>query len=134
DFSPAVEEVVLRTLAKEPELRFASVQDFAIALQRVAQAETFLHSTSLLVSAPAATSPHLCRTSPAVPVQEPPLAEPVTTPSSASAYGCEEWGRSKSEPMWNMPTSLTPFLGREEEVASICALLEQAEVRLLTLV
>ncbi len=33
DLAPAIEEVVLRALAKEPELRFTSVQDFATALQ-----------------------------------------------------------------------------------------------------
>src|SRR5579864_9090468 len=32
ELSPAVEEVVIRALAKEPELRFPSVQDFALAL------------------------------------------------------------------------------------------------------
>src|SRR5215469_8504800 len=34
DLSPGIEEVVLRALAKEPGQRFASVQDFAAALQR----------------------------------------------------------------------------------------------------
>jgi predicted ATPase/DNA-binding CsgD family transcriptional regulator len=33
DLVPAIEEVVMRALAKEPELRFSSVQDFATALQ-----------------------------------------------------------------------------------------------------
>jgi hypothetical protein len=32
--SPAVEEVVLKALSKNPEQRFARVQDFAIALER----------------------------------------------------------------------------------------------------
>ncbi len=34
DLSPGIEEVVMRALAKEPGQRFASVQDFAAALQR----------------------------------------------------------------------------------------------------
>src|SRR6266702_1453535 len=33
DLAPAIEEVVLRALAKEPEQRFTRVQDFAVALQ-----------------------------------------------------------------------------------------------------
>ena len=37
DLSPAIEEVVLRALAKERELRFASVQDFATALEHASQ-------------------------------------------------------------------------------------------------
>jgi predicted ATPase/class 3 adenylate cyclase/tRNA A-37 threonylcarbamoyl transferase component Bud32 len=36
DLSPAVEEVMLRALAKEPEQRFHTVLDFAIALEQVA--------------------------------------------------------------------------------------------------
>src|SRR2546426_11736410 len=35
--SPAIEEVVLRAMAKEPEQRFASVQDFATALEHAYQ-------------------------------------------------------------------------------------------------
>ena len=37
DLSPAIEDVVLRALAKEPELRFARVQDFATALEQASQ-------------------------------------------------------------------------------------------------
>src|SRR6266849_4690903 len=37
DLSPAIEEVVLRALAKEPEQRFAHVQDFATALEHASQ-------------------------------------------------------------------------------------------------
>ena len=38
ELAPAIEEVVLRALAKEPERRFTSVQDFAVALQDASMA------------------------------------------------------------------------------------------------
>src|SRR2546425_6341885 len=50
DLSPAIEEVVQRALAKEPEQRFASVKDFAMALRDAAQAA----SPSLTSHAPIA--------------------------------------------------------------------------------
>jgi hypothetical protein len=34
-------------------------------------------------------------------------------------------------PMWKVPTALTPLLGREQEVAALCALLTCSGVRLL---
>ena len=37
------------------------------------------------------------------------------------------------EPLGKVPIMLTPLIGREQEVADICSLLEQPEVRLLTL-
>jgi predicted ATPase/DNA-binding CsgD family transcriptional regulator len=39
----------------------------------------------------------------------------------------------KSKPVWKMPVFLTPFVGRQQEVAAICALLSRPEVHLLTL-
>ncbi|SRR5216683_724685 len=39
----------------------------------------------------------------------------------------------KSKPVWKMPAFLTPFVGRQQEVATICALLSRPEVRMLTL-
>ena len=40
---------------------------------------------------------------------------------------------SESAPLNNLPAKLTPFIGREEEVAAVCALLSRPEVRLVTL-
>ncbi|HET8854191.1 MAG TPA: protein kinase, partial [Ktedonobacteraceae bacterium] len=42
DLSPAIEEVVLRALAKEPEQRFARVHDFATALEHASQVPGYL--------------------------------------------------------------------------------------------
>ena len=122
DLAPAIEEVVMRTLAKEPLQRFASVHDFASALQHAAQKGRPLHSTLLSASEPAAS------------MQKSSFSEPKSTASFASFQEPEEQNQPESEPMWNMPTFPTPFIGREQEVASLCAMLRQAEVRLLTLV
>ncbi len=46
--SPAVEQVVLKALAKDPRQRFASVQDFASALEQVWQSEQAFGSVSTL--------------------------------------------------------------------------------------
>jgi len=50
--SAEVEQVVLRALAKEPKLRFASVQDFATALQQAWQEALSPHSTPVLAPQP----------------------------------------------------------------------------------
>jgi predicted ATPase/DNA-binding CsgD family transcriptional regulator len=96
EFSPAVEEVVLRALAKEPEERFLSVQYFAIALQHTA------HHMEYRSVAP---------------------AELVSSTGAAPSV----------EPFWKVPTVLTPLVGREQDVAAVCALFSRPDVRLLTL-
>src|SRR6266516_2377229 len=68
--SPALEEVVLRTLAKEPKQRFASVQDFATALQHPAQGTTAHRSTLLTTLTPRAESTSLSLTHPEDVMQE----------------------------------------------------------------
>ena len=99
ELSPAIEEVVLRALAKEPEQRFARVQDFAEALQ----------DASLAASTPL--------TFPA-PIEERKALRNVVKP----------------EPLWKVPATFTSFIGREQDVAAIEAMLLRPEVRLLTLV
>ncbi|HEY6408987.1 MAG TPA: hypothetical protein VIY29_16120, partial [Ktedonobacteraceae bacterium] len=37
------------------------------------------------------------------------------------------------EPLWKVPTPFTPLIGREQDVAAVCALLPRREIRLLTL-
>ena len=39
----------------------------------------------------------------------------------------------RPEPLWKVPTILTPLVGREQDVTDVTALLERQEVRLLTL-
>lgn len=44
-----------------------------------------------------------------------------------------DWRVRYHEPPGNIPTILTPLIGREQDVAAVCTLLERPEVRLLTL-
>src|SRR5690349_9046111 len=41
--------------------------------------------------------------------------------------------KSESPAKYNLPAQLTPLIGREQEVATVCALLRRPEVRLMTL-
>ena len=98
ELAPAIEEVVLRALAKEPEQRFTRVQDFAEALQ----------DASLAASTPLTSH---------VPFEERKVLRNVVKP----------------EPLWNVPTTFTSIIGREQDVAAIEAMLLRPEVRLVTL-
>jgi predicted ATPase/DNA-binding CsgD family transcriptional regulator len=126
DLSPAVAEVVMRALAKEPELRFPSVQDFAIALQRACYEAVSPHARPV---APPAPAEH---------VQEQPTSEPLSAPAPGPSPE-REWQRDTAQstarpgPMWKMPTPFTPLVGREQDVEAVCALLERPEIRLVTL-
>ncbi|HKF37233.1 MAG TPA: NB-ARC domain-containing protein, partial [Ktedonobacteraceae bacterium] len=134
DLLPAVEEVVLRALAKEPGQRFPRVQDFANALQQAAQ-----HAASAVVPpASAADGP-----SPARVASGPPAAlaqeQAVLTPGAVAAPQAEHEEQETPAdtplpaPLWKVPTVLTSLVGREQDVAAACALLARPEVHLLTL-
>ncbi|HET8852352.1 MAG TPA: NB-ARC domain-containing protein, partial [Ktedonobacteraceae bacterium] len=99
DLSPAIEEIVLQALAKEPKDRFACVQDFATALA------------------------HACQPTPL----------PLSTPAPSTRSEARR-STPRAEPMWKVPTSFRPLLGREQDVVAICALLSRSEARLVTLV
>lgn len=100
--------MVLRTLEKDPQLRFEDVWTLATALEEASN----VASTS--------------RTS-FVPVADPPAAQPVA-PSNAPL---EE---ERTSPFLNTPAfHLTPLVGREREVQAAGTRMLQREVRLLTM-
>ncbi len=112
--SPAVEQVVLRALAKDPKKRFAKIAAFAEALEQASQ-------EALLPATPG--SPGL-------------LTEAVP-PASRSAVPTElaislDASQSPTHSN-NLPVQLTSLLGREQEVETVEHLLCHEDVRLLTL-
>src|SRR5215469_6236978 len=103
DLPPAVEEVVLRALAKEPGQRFARVQDFASALQQAAQ-----HTASAVVpSASAADGSPPARVTfgpPAALAQEQAVLTPGAIPAPQVARGEQETpADTPPAPLWKVP-------------------------------
>ena len=106
DLSPAVEEVILQGLAKEPEQRFSGVQEFASTLERA-------YRGTVQPPVPAASSEQ------GLPFS---AEYPQSTPSG-----------NRFEPIWKVASILTSLIGRERDVAAICTLLQSSTSRLVTL-
>ena len=102
---PAVEQVVLKALAKNPKQRFERVQAFAEALEEASKEEA--SGRTLFVSGSD------------IPGQHPAESEPTA-------------GQWKARPH-NLPAQLTSLIGREEEIQALCTLLQRPEIRLVTL-
>ena len=102
---PAVEQVVLKTLAKDPQERFASMLALATALEEASKAES--SARTLFVSASDSHREHL--------------------------VGAERMPEQLKTRISNLPAQFTPLIGREQEVAAVCTLLRRPEVRLVTL-
>ena len=84
--SPAIEEVVMTALAKDPHQRFASVRSFSNALEQASQVSTSFPGANAVSPSPAAAAPQL---TPTVQAQPLPSSRPVRTepaPSLQSNY------------------------------------------------
>ncbi len=121
-----VEQVVLRALAKDPKARFASVHDFAAALQRGVQGSISASAVPLLPSAPTAASANPYLTIPMLGEQEQSSPAPFSALSPPPSKGL---GREESpnmvqailplEPMEKVPTHVIQLVGRQREWAQL---------------
>jgi predicted ATPase/serine/threonine protein kinase/DNA-binding CsgD family transcriptional regulator len=126
--TPAVEQVVLRALAKDPKGRFATVAAFAAALEQANQ-------EALLPAAPGSPGELSEAVPPAsrsgVPTE---LAISTDLSQSPPEYATpDEQARAVTLAGHTLPAPLTPLIGREQEIATACTLLRRPDVRLLTL-
>jgi predicted ATPase/DNA-binding CsgD family transcriptional regulator len=103
ELPPAVEQVVLQALSKDPALRFVDMLGFASAFEEASQALSHLPTPPVPLAAPAASVP------PNPSIEGLPVS------------------------FQNLPVPLTPLLGRTEEVQAMREQLLRPEVRLLTL-
>ncbi len=113
----AVEEVVLRALAKEPGHRFPSVKDFAIALQQAAQVTSVPPVTHLPTSAQKAETTNTFMTLPTPITSTRTVSELVNEPTLPPSTGDQE---SQS------PTPSTLLVGRTLEWTQLMAAWQSA--------
>lgn len=129
DLPASIDNVVLRALSKSPHGRFASVNDFAIALQR-AYAEAFSSPSLLSANSPSPPDRSDVPASSSIIIaagDQSTLETPASTPHALPPMP------TVHEPLWKVPATFLTLIGREQEVAAICTLLKQPATRLLTL-
>ena len=129
--SPAIEEVVLRALAKEPKQRFASVQDFATTLQHAAQGTTTPPSTLLSTLAPRAESTNPFLTTPAAVIQERSSSEAGILPNLiplTPGRGPQDTiaARAQAQQAWQEQARPTALVGRTAEWTQLIAAWQSA--------
>lgn len=89
--APAVEQVVMKVLEKDPDKRFGSVREFALALEQASQPDAFITSIPAVVEEASAILPPLKE--PVVPlVSEAVSVTPAVPPPSASIVQAEPVG------------------------------------------
>jgi len=140
DLSPPIEEVVLKALSKEPEQRFARVQDFATALTDAFRAVPSSLSHPSFVTVPASDQSTPLDAAIEELVEDTTASQSPTPSTHRSAPLVEDEERQDNQatlagpdPIWRVPVFLAPLIGREQDVTAVRRILQRPEVRLLTL-
>jgi predicted ATPase/serine/threonine protein kinase/DNA-binding CsgD family transcriptional regulator len=133
-----VEQVVLRSLSKDPKQRFPSVVAFAEALEQASSRtelvapDASLPSAYSIVAAPPSQASFATEAI-QLTSQEEEAASPSLTSRAPTVERKGQRSVVKPAPLWRVPTTFTPLVGRKRDVAAIEAMLMRPEVRLLTL-
>ena len=140
--APAVEEVVLRALAKDPGQRFATVRAFATALEQacLSDPQGGARWSGVLPSKDHLALDERSRTGDEQNGPLPKTSHGETTEEAATEVrvvqdeeSLEHLVKREQMPKNTLPVQLTSLIGRERERAAVCTLLHRPEVRLLTL-
>ena len=115
--SSAVEEVVLRALAKEPGQRFPSVKAFAIALQQAAQETSVAPATPLSLSALKAETTNTFMTLPVPVTNTHSVSDLINEPTLPPSTGDQQ--------PWK-PTPSSQLVGRKLEWTQLMAVWQSA--------
>ncbi len=137
DLPLAIEAIVLRALAKDPQQRFASIDEFAAAL-------TSSNDDNAVPLPTPTTTSHEIQDTPSLPISMPEMHAPNTTAPTTDPYHSKEAtsydnqpllapAASASQPFWQVPVILTSLVGREQDISNLHSLLTSPTIRLLTL-
>jgi serine/threonine protein kinase len=110
-----IERIVLQALDKDPKHRFASVQDFALALEKASREETSGQTLVVLTAG------------------EPAVAAQRAASVLHSPRGTVTPVKTLDNSSNNLPIQPTPLIGRLQEVGAVCSLMRHNDVRLVTL-
>jgi serine/threonine protein kinase len=115
--SPAIEQVVLRALAKDPHQRFASVQEFASAFEQACQPSLTFRPDTLASQPPPSAGPTTLlnqssqSTDTTAPLSQPPLPYSPNTPPNIAAQSFSPTTPPKQLPLssrLNTPPDIAP--------------------------
>ncbi len=132
-----IDDIVQRSLMKDPQQRFATVQDFAQALTHAVEN---IQATTTTLSQTAQNgeivpAQHNAVSPSQVIVQQPSMSAetPERNTTGSSDNRIQTSPNAAALVFWNLPPLSAPLVGRDSDINAICTLLRQTDIRLLTL-